>query len=190
MVDAIVAVDRTALAHVFAADVRLRASLPQRDVQCSDQAAAVALIAGWFEDATDIVTLERGVDNVADVLSARWRLRLRERADELVVEQQAYCSIHNGLVASVRLMCSGFRPSTPAAIAETARLEAIGEGCATLTPRIGAAMKAIRPGEVLAVLTDDPSAPDGLAAWSRLTGHEIVAAEGEAQGTRYYIRHR
>jgi len=42
---------------------------------------------------------------------------------------------------------------------------------------------------VLSVLTDDPTAPQDIAAWSRLTGHALVARVAEAGGTRFFLRH-
>jgi TusA-related sulfurtransferase len=48
---------------------------------------------------------------------------------------------------------------------------------------------ALDPGQILEILTDDPSAPEALASWTRLTGHELVGADpGGAQGTRFFVR--
>ena len=70
------------------------------------------------------------------------------------------------------------------------RIDALGDGCATLTPRVAAAMRQLDSGQVLAVLSDDPAAAEGIAAWSRLTGHAVVAAAPEGAGTRFYLRHK
>ena len=46
-------------------------------------------------------------------------------------------------------------------------------------------------GQVLEVVSDDPTARSGLASWSRLTGNPIVAMIDDGPGrTRYYIRRK
>jgi TusA-related sulfurtransferase len=211
MVDALESVDSEALQSVLADDVRFRASVPRRDVERTGRAEAAAVMVGWFAGATDIARVHRAIGIVGDVWHAEYRFTVRDRDAHLVVEQHAYCTISDGLITSIRIMCSGFRPAdsagaTTSAAPKTAdnagaaanaaprtaadvRLDALGEGCATLTPRIATAMRAMASGEVLAVLTDDPSAPDGIAAWSRMTGHEIVGTDTESGGIRYFLRH-
>jgi TusA-related sulfurtransferase/ketosteroid isomerase-like protein len=196
LIDAIETPDRPALGSVFAEDVRFRASLPRRDIERTGRAEAAAAMLGWFADATDIARVHFAIDVVGDVWHASYRFTLREAGADLVVEQHAYCTITDGLITSIRVMCSGFRPvdnmgagggESPAAA--DVRLEALGEGCATLTPRIATAMRAMQSGQILAVVTDDPSAPDGIAAWSRMTGHEVLRTDTEAGGTRFFLRH-
>jgi TusA-related sulfurtransferase len=116
-----------------------------------------------------------------------WRFTLCEAGADLVVEQHAYCTVAAGRIVAIRLICSGFRPAEGGA---EATLDALGDGCSTLTPRIAAAMRELAPGDVLAVLCDDPAAPDGIAAWSRLTGHELIDAAIDPAGARFLIRHR
>jgi TusA-related sulfurtransferase len=68
-------------------------------------------------------------------------------------------------------------------------LEALGDTCATLTPRVQAALRALESGQVLEVQTDDPAAREGVPAWSRLTGHPLVATVEEgAERTRFYLQ--
>ncbi len=190
LIDALEIPDRVSLENLFAEDVRLRASVPQLDVERTGRADAAALMVGWFADATDIARVHSAVDIVGDVWHAAYRFRLREADADLVVEQHAYCTIGDGLITSIRVMCSGFRP-VAGAVSDAAdvRLDALGEGCATLTPRIAAAMRAMESGQVLAVLADDPAAPDGIAAWSRMTGHQVVGASAESGGTCFFLRH-
>lgn len=197
MIDALEMADGEALAGLLAQDVRLRASLPRRDIERIGPADAAAVMAGWFADATDITRLHSAVEAVGDVWRASYRFQLREAGEDLVAEQHAYATIEDGLITALRLICSGFRPAGAGtetepdgqAVAET-RLDALGEGCATLTPRIASAMRTLASGQLLAVLTDDPGAPGGIAAWSRMTGHAIVGTSAEpGGGTRYYLRH-
>ena len=63
----------------------------------------------------------------------------------------------------------------PAVPPTAAVLNADGATCATLTPLIRARMRELESGSVLEVRTDDPAAREGVSAWSRLTGNELLA---------------
>src|SRR5262249_26284905 len=143
---------------------------------------------GWFDSVPEIVVQRTEVEPLADVWHAMFRFGLRGLTPQCVVEQHWYCTVDDGQVTGLRLICSGYRPV--AAEPSPARtIDALGDGCATLTPRIAAALRDLAHGEVLSVLTDDPAAADDLGAWSRLTGHAIVATTAEPHGVRFYLRH-
>jgi TusA-related sulfurtransferase len=68
-------------------------------------------------------------------------------------------------------------------------LEVPGQSCATVTPMIKQRMRGLDSGDLLEVRTDDPAAREGVPAWSRLTGNELVSAvEEDADRTRFLIR--
>lgn len=68
-------------------------------------------------------------------------------------------------------------------------LDARGDTCAGLTPLIQAEMRELQPDSVLEVRSDDPSAREGIPAWSRLTGNELVAVvEEDDAHTLFYLR--
>jgi TusA-related sulfurtransferase len=191
---------RSALLESLDDDVRLRALLPRRDVDLTGSPGVADELLGWFAEVPHIAPLETRVEPMGDLWHAGYRWQLDGLVPTLLVEQQAYCTVANGRITTIRLVCSGFRPvsgptnahtspSTPEALVVVATIEALGEGCATLTPRIAATMRGLDTGAVLAVLTDDPSAADDIAAWSRLTGHQLVASTAEGTGTRHYLRH-
>jgi tRNA 2-thiouridine synthesizing protein A len=193
MIDAVQTGDRAALEGVFAEDVWLRASLPHGDVQRFSRVEAAALILGWFGGLPGIAREHEVVDLVGDVWHVGYRFTWCEAETDRVVEQHAYCTLAAGLITSMRVVCSGFQTigaGDAEAVVADARLDALGDGCATLTPRIATAMRAIQPGQVLTVLSDDPAAPDSVAAWSRMTGHEIVGTDTGPDGTRFFLRHR
>jgi TusA-related sulfurtransferase len=78
--------------------------------------------------------------------------------------------------------------SAPAA---DVRMDLVGQACATLTPIIASRMRQLAPGQVLEVVSDDPTARSGLASWSRLTGNPMVAVIEDGPGrTRYYLRRK
>jgi tRNA 2-thiouridine synthesizing protein A len=71
------------------------------------------------------------------------------------------------------------------------QMDLVGQACATLTPLIASRMRELQTGQVLEVISDDPTARSGLAAWSRLTGNPIIASvEDGPQRTRYYLRRK
>ena len=68
-------------------------------------------------------------------------------------------------------------------------LEVNGQSCAIVTPMIRERIRALDSGDVLEVRTDDPSAREGVPAWSRLTGNELVqTVEEDAERTRFLIK--
>jgi TusA-related sulfurtransferase len=70
-------------------------------------------------------------------------------------------------------------------------MDLVGQACATLTPMIALRMRQLLTGQVLEVISDDPTARSGLASWSRLTGNAIVAIVEDGSGrTCYYLRRK
>jgi TusA-related sulfurtransferase len=70
-------------------------------------------------------------------------------------------------------------------------MDLVGQDCSTLTPMIAARMRQLEAGQVLEVVSDDPTARSGLASWSRLTGNPLVAIVEHAPGqTRYFLQHK
>ena len=71
------------------------------------------------------------------------------------------------------------------------RMDLVGQACSTLTPLIAARMRELLSGQVLEIVSDDPTARSGLSSWSRLTGNPIVAIVEDGPGrTRYYLRRK
>jgi TusA-related sulfurtransferase len=67
-------------------------------------------------------------------------------------------------------------------------MDLVGQSCATLTPIIAAQVRQMQTGQVVEVISDDPSARSGLASWARLTGNPLVAIIEDGPGrTRYYL---
>jgi TusA-related sulfurtransferase len=195
LIDAVAAGDRPALAATLAATVRLRALLPGRSVDMTGRDEVAAEMLGWFAEVPEVRVDGAEVEEFGGLLRIGYRFGLRGAGAPEIVDQQAYLTEAGGEVTTVRLICSGFRPAPPAgtapepAPAPARHLDALGQGCATLTPLIGSTLRGMAAGEVLAVLADDPAAAEGIASWSRLTGHPVVATEPGAGGTRYYLRH-
>jgi len=71
------------------------------------------------------------------------------------------------------------------------QLDLVGQDCSTLTPLIAARMRQLESGQVLEVVSDDPTARSGLASWSRLTGNPMLAIIEDAPGrSRYFLQRK
>ena len=71
------------------------------------------------------------------------------------------------------------------------QMDLVGQDCSTLTPLIASRMRQLPSGQVLEIISDDPTARSGLASWSRLTGNPLVAIVEDGPGrTRYYLRRK
>ena len=74
--------------------------------------------------------------------------------------------------------------------ASAATLEAYGLTCGSLEPLIAQHLRALAPGDILEIRSDQSEAADGIGAWVWLTGHALVATEHDdpAPRARYYVR--
>ena len=71
------------------------------------------------------------------------------------------------------------------------QMDMVGQDCSSLTPLIAARIRQLPSGQVLEVISDDPTARSGLASWSRLTGNPLLAIVDEAEGrTRYFLQRK
>ena len=61
-------------------------------------------------------------------------------------------------------------------------------GCGDLTPFIRDRIRELHSGQVLEVISEEPSAREGIPAWCRLTGNELVASFTEPARSRFLIR--
>ena len=61
-------------------------------------------------------------------------------------------------------------------------------GCGDLTPLIRGRMRELQSGHVLEVISEEPAAHEGIPAWSRLTGNELIGTVRESSRSRFFIR--
>jgi tRNA 2-thiouridine synthesizing protein A len=180
-IGAIVGQDFDALEALFEPTLRFRAITPTSVRGASTSAGARSLIEGWFGDADRQDVIGRQVEMVADVLHLGYRILQREKGRRYLVEQHVFGSLGETGLSDISLLCSGFSPveGGPGPTIEPtqhvdARLDALGKSCATLTPHIRDAVRDLEPGQVLEIVTDDPTAGPSLQAWTRLTGNELL----------------
>ena len=61
-------------------------------------------------------------------------------------------------------------------------------GCGDLTPLIRGRLRELQSGQVLEVISEEPAAHQGIPAWSRLTGNELIGTVCESTRSRFFIR--
>lgn len=61
-------------------------------------------------------------------------------------------------------------------------------GCGDLTPLIRGRLRELQSGQVLEVISEEPAAHEGIPAWSRLTGNELLSVTREQARSRFFIR--
>lgn len=99
------------LQAIFGPQVRFRALVPSRLCEGSSAGEAVSWLRRWFGDADDIRVLQSSASRVFDRLHMSYRLRVHDVINGWrVIEQQAYCSVQDGQITDLWLICSGFRP--------------------------------------------------------------------------------
>lgn len=207
LVEGIAAGDYGAVEAVLSPSIRFRALTPKRGWEAASAADARAIVEGWFAETEARELRQSTVDVLADRLLIRFQLAFQVDGVPRLVEQNLVGTVTDGRLADLAVLCTGFRPAegtleratspvptgasqqVAAAVRADSELDGIGLSCATLTPAINARVLALHPGELLEIVTDDPSAEDGLGAWARLTGHELVGHEpGAAGASRFYVR--
>ncbi len=74
------------------------------------------------------------------------------------------------------------------ALDANATLDLGAAGCGDMTPLIRGRMRELASGQILEVLSEEPAAHEGIPAWSRMTGNELVHVERGETSSRFYIR--
>jgi tRNA 2-thiouridine synthesizing protein A len=61
-------------------------------------------------------------------------------------------------------------------------------GCGDLTPLIRGRLRELQSGQVLEVISEEPAAHEGIPAWGRMTGNELIGTVRETSRSRFFIR--
>jgi hypothetical protein len=101
--------DGVQLAAALTGTVRLRALLPGGPIEEHGRDAVVARFSGWFAGMDTVDLVESASQAVADRLLIHYRLDLAQRGTRWACTQTSICKIDDGLLATIDLLCSGFR---------------------------------------------------------------------------------
>jgi hypothetical protein len=111
LIEAIAARDFGALAGCFHPEVRFRALTPGDTFGHFGAVSAVATVKRWYGDASIIELVSKEIEPIGDErIRVGYRLRALKDNGWKAVEQQGYCTLIDGLVADICLVCSGFHP--------------------------------------------------------------------------------
>ena len=106
--------DSVRLAAAVTDTVRLRALLPGGPIEEHGRDAVVARFGGWFAGMDSVDLVESAGEAIADRLLIHYRLDLAQRGTRWACTQTSICKINDGRLATIDLLCSGFRESKAA----------------------------------------------------------------------------
>jgi hypothetical protein len=111
---ALAAKDFDAVTALLHPEVDFRGLTPRRNWEASNPADVVqGILRNWFEDSDEIDELVAvQTDSFADRERIGYRFRGHNPDGEFLVEQQAYLAEREGKIGWMRVVCSGFRPSS------------------------------------------------------------------------------
>jgi len=101
--------DPQRLSALLTDTARLRALLPGGPIEAHGSENVAACFCAMFADFDTVQVAESGAEPVADRLLIHYRLRVGQAATRWVCTQTAVCSVVDGRIAVVNLLCSGFR---------------------------------------------------------------------------------
>jgi hypothetical protein len=114
-VRAVAAKDRDELRQVLAGDVDFKGLTPRRFWEgASAEEVIEVLLGSWFEPedvVEEVAAVEQG-DDIEDVKRVGYRFRLVTPSGPHVVEQQAYYRESGDRMGYLRVVCSGFQPTS------------------------------------------------------------------------------
>jgi hypothetical protein len=101
--------DSIQLAAAVTDTVRLRALLPGGPIEEHGRDAVVARFGGWFADMDAVHLAESAGQAIGDRLLIHYRLGLAQRGARWACTQTSICKVDAGQLATIDLLCSGFR---------------------------------------------------------------------------------
>jgi SnoaL-like protein len=90
-------------------EIRLRALLPGGPIEEHGRDAVLARFDDWFGSYDTVVLSDVAGDDVGDRVLVHYKLTLDPDGDRRVLSQTVVCSVYDGLVGRMDLVCSGFR---------------------------------------------------------------------------------
>ena len=101
--------DSIQLAAAVTDTVRLRALLPGGPIEEHGRDAVVARFGRWFAGMDAVEVAESAGQQLPGRLLIHYRLDLAQRGTRRVCTQTSICKIDDGRLATIDLLCSGFR---------------------------------------------------------------------------------
>lgn len=182
---------------------------PKRYLNFDNATDLAAKVHQWFGKYRAIQIEDSRVELVGERLGIFYRFLLPEQEGWSRIEQQLFCTMQDGKIAHLHLLCSGFQPVASSGQAEPGNgtveagaspdreallvfhtgSAASGSTCAVLTPAIKSKLSELQSGQVLEVHVDDPSVREDVEAWSRLSGNILLSMDqAEGPELRFFVQ--
>ena len=153
--------------------VRLRALLPGGPIEERGRDAVVARFGRWFADMDAVDLVESAGEAVADRLLIHYRLDLAQRGTRWACTQTSICKVNDGRLATIDLLCSGFREIAGGSEMRNPALDAWGDYDLDDPYPLFARVRADGP-------VHEVTLADGHRAWLIIRHQEAKAALGHA----------
>jgi hypothetical protein len=101
------ALDR--LGHLMTEEVRLRALLPGGPIEAYGRDDVLARFDDWFGAYDTVALADVAGDEVGDRVLVHYKLVFDPDTAKRILTQTAVCTLHEGRVGRMDLVCSGFR---------------------------------------------------------------------------------
>ena len=166
-------------------DVLLRALVPPGFQESEGLEAVIARLESWFGAAESIELLKKDIYHVSNRLHIRYRFGEHySDGDSEIIEQDAYCYVHQGQIATIDVLCSGHLPMPGNAAVDIHHYDAGELGCGSGLPQeFRRQIGAVPIGSVLEVVARDPAAKEDLPSLARLLGHQVLSVKTSPDGT-------
>jgi ketosteroid isomerase-like protein len=93
-------------------EIRLRALLPGGSIEEHGRDAVLARFDDWFGSYDTVVLSDVAGDDVGDRVVVHYKLTLDPDGDPRVLTQTVVCSVYDGRVGRMDLVCSGIRSAS------------------------------------------------------------------------------
>lgn len=90
-------------------EIRLRALLPGGPIEEHGRDAVLARFDDWFGSYDTVVLTDVAGDDVGDRVLVHYKLMFDPDADRRILTQTVVCTLRDGLVGRMDLVCTGFR---------------------------------------------------------------------------------
>jgi TusA-related sulfurtransferase len=197
LADAIVSRDFARMAGLFDPNVEFRALTPEGLVEATGADAVARLYAEWFSDAHAQEVVANEPFAVGLRVGVRYRLRRKlgetpANATWFVLEQHCFGDIGPRGIERLSLVCSGDTADTTAAAAGAVHeFDAGNLGCSDGLPQeFIRRIRLVEIGDVLRVITRDPSAREDLPSLARMNGHRVETPEDLGDGRTLFVIER
>jgi tRNA 2-thiouridine synthesizing protein A len=212
-IQAVLEKDFPRLAEICQPEVRSRLMTPKRVFVFENASDVSHKVEDWFHECSGFQKEQVRIAWVGGKLGIFYRLSFIENGQSYVAEQQLYCSLRDGRIDQLSLLCSGFQPLQDVVNAPTLQPVSAAEAqqpneqirtdaflkfdtsggqastCTVLTPAIKHRLSEMSSGQVLEVQVDDPSAGEDIEAWCRLSGNALLKLDAETgQELHFYLR--